>query len=189
MNNRHIILKEEYKSLRTLQSLICEDELMNLLNLNDQSKTVMRLYWRDVLSILEISRKMNLSKERIHQIIVKSIKRIISRVRILTKAYDRYSVLEMEVARQKALIEHLYNLLIKQGPEVVIPEPGLLTTRLDSISLSVRTRNALRNSKIYTIGDLVRHTRPAIMVIKNLGARSIREIDQLLLLYGLPYAD
>ncbi|MGH7664701.1 MAG: DNA-directed RNA polymerase subunit alpha [Gemmatimonadaceae bacterium] len=56
----------------------------------------------------------------------------------------------------------------------------LLRTPIDSLELSVRSVNSLKNSSIRTIGDLVRQTESQILHVKNFGKKSLQEIADLL---------
>ncbi len=55
----------------------------------------------------------------------------------------------------------------------------LLLTKLSDMGLSVRAYNCLKAAEIDTFADLVSHSRPELMKLRNLGRKSLNEIDLL----------
>ena len=56
----------------------------------------------------------------------------------------------------------------------------VLAAGIDDLDLSVRSVNALKNSNIRTLGDLVRQSESQILQVKNFGRKSLNEIAELL---------
>lgn len=63
----------------------------------------------------------------------------------------------------------------------------LLAMSIDSLELSVRSVNSLKNSNVRTLGDLVRLTEQQILEVKNFGKKSLQEIADLLEREGLNF--
>lgn len=63
----------------------------------------------------------------------------------------------------------------------------LLATPIDTLELSVRSVNSLRNSSVRTLGDLVRLTEQQVVEVKNFGKKSLQEIADLLEREGLNF--
>lgn len=51
---------------------------------------------------------------------------------------------------------------------------------IDELELSVRASNGLRNAGIGTVGDLVKLSRKELSALPHLGARSVREVTEVL---------
>jgi DNA-directed RNA polymerase subunit alpha len=64
---------------------------------------------------------------------------------------------------------------------------NLLATSIDTLELSVRSVNSLKNSSVRTLGDLVRLTEQQILEVKNFGKKSLQEIADLLEREGLNF--
>jgi len=90
----------------------------------------------------------------------------------------------------------------EEEPEETIPEPlpdkptvspELLERSIDQIELSVRAFNCLKNAKIDTIRDLVRHSEGEMLKMKNFGRKSLNEVKDVLaklgLYLGMPVGD
>jgi DNA-directed RNA polymerase subunit alpha len=82
----------------------------------------------------------------------------------------------------------------EEEPEETIPEPmeekpavspELLDRSIDQIELSVRAFNCLKNAKIDTIRDLVRHSEGDMLKMKNFGRKSLTEVKDVLAKLGL----
>jgi DNA-directed RNA polymerase subunit alpha len=63
----------------------------------------------------------------------------------------------------------------------------LLAMSIDTLELSVRSVNSLKNSNVRTLGDLVRLTETQILDVKNFGKKSLQEIADLLEREGLNF--
>jgi DNA-directed RNA polymerase subunit alpha len=61
----------------------------------------------------------------------------------------------------------------------------VLETPVEELELSVRSSNCLRNINIRTIGDLAQRTEDEISKTKNFGKKSLQEIKDKLIEYGL----
>ena len=64
-------------------------------------------------------------------------------------------------------------------------EVEFLKTRIDSLSLSTRTENALMGANIRTVGGLVRKKEEDVLSIEGLGPKGVQEIKRLLGNYGI----
>lgn len=55
-----------------------------------------------------------------------------------------------------------------------------LATPLANCNLTVRTLNCMKATDIETVGDLVKYTKVDLLKLRNLGKKSLRELDELL---------
>jgi DNA-directed RNA polymerase subunit alpha len=60
-----------------------------------------------------------------------------------------------------------------------------LKTRIESLSLSTRTENALTNANIRTVGGLVRKKEEDLFELEGLGEKGVQEIRRALANYGI----
>lgn len=63
----------------------------------------------------------------------------------------------------------------------------LLSREISEFSLSIRSRNCLKNINITTIGELVKISKRELLKTKNLGQKSSRELEELLSSFGLRF--
>ena len=56
----------------------------------------------------------------------------------------------------------------------------LLDMTIEELDLSVRSYNCLKRAGINTVGELVRKTEEEMMKVRNLGKKSLEEVDQKL---------
>jgi DNA-directed RNA polymerase subunit alpha len=64
---------------------------------------------------------------------------------------------------------------------------AVLAKSLDEFDLSVRTANCLKNASIATVRDLVSQSEKDVLEIKNLGKKSLEELQELLGRLGLTF--
>ena len=55
---------------------------------------------------------------------------------------------------------------------------------IDTLQLSVRASNCLKRANIYTIKELISHTKSDLGKIRNLGSKSVEEIIEKLSQFG-----
>lgn len=73
----------------------------------------------------------------------------------------------------------------EEKPSKVVLDSELLKTRIESLSLSQRTINALTNGNIRTLGGLARKKEEDLLDIDGLGNKGVQEIRKLLSSYGV----
>ena len=61
----------------------------------------------------------------------------------------------------------------------------ILSTPVDELELSVRSSNCLKNANIRTIGELTKKTEDDIAKTRNFGRKSLTEIKEKLMEWGL----
>ncbi len=64
-------------------------------------------------------------------------------------------------------------------------DPEVLKTRVDTLGLSVRTKAALSNAGIRTVGGLVRKKEEDILDIDGLGSKGVQEVKKMLGNFGI----
>src|SRR5574344_870659 len=152
---------------KELVELLCKTTNTNL---SDREKYILQasLY----MSIPEIAKDVNLTPERTRQIFEKSNRR-------LMKHTNRIEELEEE---NKKLTERAYqqHLHIKDLQSNTNKKQSLLNRKLTDFEFSERVTNIFKATNIKTIGDLCGKTRRGLMRYRNLGKKSMNEIDMFM---------
>ncbi len=74
--------------------------------------------------------------------------------------------------------------------ETVEQEPNnLLKMTIEELDLSVRSFNCLKRANINTVEDLVSKTQDEMIKVRNLGRKSLEEVEHKLNQLGLHLAD
>jgi DNA-directed RNA polymerase subunit alpha len=73
----------------------------------------------------------------------------------------------------------------RPGPEP--KEPGILDQSIDSLELSIRSMNCLKNANIRTLRDLVTKDEKEMVEIRNFGEKSLKEVREKLEALGLGF--
>ena len=63
----------------------------------------------------------------------------------------------------------------------------VLEITIEELELSVRASNGLKRANINTLGDLIQKTREEMSKIRNLGQKSLEEIENKLKEYDLTF--
>jgi DNA-directed RNA polymerase subunit alpha len=72
-------------------------------------------------------------------------------------------------------------------PEDVPEENTILEQSIDTLELSIRSMNCLKNANIRTLRDLVSRTEKEMVEIRNFGDKSLREVREKLEKEGLGF--
>ena len=136
-------------------------------------------------SISEIADKRGLSCERIRQIVTHCMG-------TFGDSVDAFIKNKEEVEKVKKENENLkHNLKVALGMEERKLErrltPGMLLCHLSDFNLSVRILNVMKTYGIDTLCDLVKHTLDEVSEFKNLGRKSLYELDELVGELGLKW--
>lgn len=142
------------------------------------------------LTLQEIGERLGVSRERIRQI----------ESTALIKLYhpSREWVFEMFLLDRTDLIKKVITLqkenellrAEKTGSylkEAIFKEA--LAISIENLDLSVRVHNCLRRLEVETLGDLVKKTSTDLLNVPNMGRKTLMEIENLLVKYGLSLSE
>jgi len=92
--------------------------------------------------------------------------------------------IEIMITQLKAIIGFKEEIIEVEIPEIPAENPkeveDFLKTRIEDLSLSARTVNALTNANIRTLGGLARKKESDILEIEGLGQKGLKEIKEIL---------
>ena len=134
---------------------------------------------------VEIASKLELSGERVRQIIDKSVSKICD----VTSTHGKwlhYTELEKENESLRSQVKSLrekYEISVSDQELKYITT--LLSTRIADLSVSVRTINALHSGnsngeKVDTLDELLKHSEIELLKFRNFGRKSLSEIRDIL---------
>jgi len=72
-------------------------------------------------------------------------------------------------------------------PETTTEEESILEASIDSLELSIRSMNCLKNANIRTLRDLVSRSEKQMVEIRNFGEKSLKEVREKLEALGLGF--
>lgn len=159
--------------------------------LSERESKAILLYYQCAMSLDDVSREFNVTRERIRQIILKGIKRMrhpsyISALRIgLVVAQDTEAArarlreletqidgLEQKLAEHKAAVNELSTICAKVPSALTAPD-----TSVFDLGLSVRSTNCLWRAGIDTLGQVIAAAeKGSLKDVRNLGMKSLEEI-------------
>jgi len=131
------------------------------------------------MSYEEVAEKNQLTRERIRQLISKTLTHIVRDVYFEKKK----DIQELESLKKRNALLKRENLELKSG--IVKRHKQQNTTVLDrdcdieDITLSVRAYNALKAAKINTFLELKAYNTNELLRFRNVGRRTIREIEEI----------
>lgn len=97
----------------------------------------------------------------------------------------------MQLSRQRVAqieLKALEKMLGSLGAPKLKPDENSLSLSVDELALSPRAYHCFKTSNIRTVGDIVQLTEPELLKIRNFGAGSLREIQNILGQLGLSLA-
>lgn len=164
--------------------------------LTEREETVIRLRFKDKLTLENVGKQIGTTRERARQIEAKALRKMRhpDRQRMMLAV----PVAEVDEVRTKyTALKEQHELLIKAfelisgkatTPESVekIAEAAVwMQTNIENMDFSVRTYNCLRRAGKDTLKDLVEMTEEELRGVRNLGRKSVDEVVYTLEQHGL----
>lgn len=135
-------------------------------------------------SFTEAGKKLQLTRERVRQIWVKILRKLVN-------ARNEIELRDAEIERLKNTIqkleERLDNNRYESAPQGMKDNIDLLLEPISTIHFSTRTERGLQFAKINTILDLVQCKRSFIKGARCIGQKSMDEIDQWMTAHNLTF--
>lgn len=153
-------------------------------NLNYREQSVIEMRYRDSMTLDEVGKKLNLTRERIRQIEAKGLRKIYRAVRLLIQKKQsdaaKLDKLTSEVVALRA------QLTAKGIPvnEESSTLGDILRTPIEDLDLSVRAYNCLKRARLDTVNDIVTYD-DSLLRIRNLGRSSLEEVIDKIIELGL----
>lgn len=86
----------------------------------------------------------------------------------------------------KEPIPTMGSMVVEKGD---LPSDSYLRMTIEDLDLSVRSFNCLKRAGIETVGDLVEKTLDDMMKVRNLGRKSLEEVERKLAMMGLSFKE
>lgn len=186
---------EEQRECYSLE--ILEDAMANCLTERENKVLQMRYEWR--MPLEEVGKEFGVTKERIRQIEAKAIRKLSFQYRKgtilcvskeeLRKAQNEAERYKKKAERLQAELDKIRNIAHEQREQIeeVNKNRDLLAELIDVLDLSVRSYHCCIRAGIYTIGDLCGKTYTQMKGVRNMGKKSLQEIENKMHEYGLAF--
>lgn len=138
----------------------------------------------DGWKLQDIADKYNLTRERVRQTLVHSMDLFCVSVREMMDECKENESMKAEIVDLKKRLTFAVG---KESSRERIQIPGVLSSRLVDYDLPVRTLNVMKSYNIETVGELVSHTRDEIGNFRNLGRKSVYQLDDFIGRLGLKW--
>lgn len=161
--------------------------LCTLLELTSQGgmreKKIMQAFFNGD-RISNIAEELELSRERVRQIVVKAIWKFNYAIKELADLKQENNSLKEEIKNVKM------QLIMQEGEEEEQSEdvpPSVFSIRLVNCNLPVRVLNVTKAADIDTIGDLVQYSKFEMVKFRNFGKKSLMQLDEFIHEMGLEW--
>lgn len=134
--------------------------------------------------ISTIAEELELSRERVRQIVVKAIRKFNYAIKELADLKQENNSLKEEIKNVKM------QLIMQEGEEEEQSEdvpPSVFSIRLVNCNLPVRVLNVTKAADIDTIGDLVQYSKFEMVKFRNFGKKSLMQLDEFIHEMGLEW--
>ena len=184
------------------------EKAMENSNLTDREVYCLKAYYKELRNLEDIGKSLNITRARVDQIIRKAIMKLKhSSKELLIQGKDKFELISLNEKEEiiKEFKEKIgYDLIIEWIGNHEITEEllklcysiintyhnrpkGKEETPIEDLDLSVRSYNCLKRGGIHTLKDLTSMTRDNMMKVRNLGKRSLKEIESKLKEIGLTF--
>lgn len=189
-NLARVILEDE------IQSVYLQGIRFAISTLTEREEDVIKLRFKEGLTLRETGQKQNVTQERVRQIEAKAIRKLRHPTRKKLMIAAPLSEL-YELQEKYNLLSREHELLVKameliqgkvttpQSIEKMANAAVWMQTELEDLDLSVRTYNCLKRANKNTLRDLVEMRPGDLQKVRNLGRKSFDEVVNTLKRYGL----
>ena len=180
-------------------------------SLTEREQRVLSLCYKDEMTLEEVGKAEGLTRERIRQILVKSLRKLRhpTRLQYIQRGYkilsgeieqqiaDRYSealkqyesVYIEKIAELQQKIANADKILSKTTIEECEEFVNSIMTPIEDMDMSVRSFNCLSRAGVKNIGQICNMNYDDLCQVRNLGRKSVDEIISKLNMYGLKLKD
>lgn len=173
---------------------ILEDVMAKCLSERENKVLQMRYEWG--MTLEEAGKECGVTRERIRQVEAKAIRKLRFQQykgTIMCVPKEEWRKAQNDAEHYKAQSEYLQSELDKirnitpEQMEEAEKKCTLLETTINELDLSVRSYNCCKRAGINTLGDLCGKTYTEMTRVRNLGKRSLQEIENKMNEYGLRF--
>ena len=176
---------------------------------SDRERYCLMAYYKDVRNLEDIGKSLSVTRERVGQIIGKAVRKLNHSTNrdMLLQGKDKFELISLNEKEEiiKEFKEKIgYDLIVEWIGNHEITEEllnvchsvintynnrpkGQGETPIEDLDLSVRSYNCLKRWGINTLKDLTSMTRDDMMKVRNLGKKSLKEIESKLKEIGLTF--
>lgn len=179
-------------------------------NLTDREIYCLKAYYKEVRNLESVGKSLNITRERVNQIIRKAIMKLKhSSKELLIQGKDKFELISLNEKEEiiKEFKEKIsYDLIIEWISNHEITEElldichSIINTyhnrpkeqeeiTIEDLDLSVRSYNCLKRWNIHTLKDLTSRTRDDMMKVRNFGRKSLKEVESKLKEIGLSFKE
>ena len=178
---------------------------------SDRERYCLMAYYKDVRNLEDIGKSLSVTRERVGQIIGKAVRKLNHSTNrdMLLQGKDKFELISLNEKEEiiKEFKEKIgYDLIVEWIGNHEITEEllnvchsvintynnrpkGQGEATIEDLDLSVRSYNCLKRCGIHTLKDLTSMTRDGMMKVRNLGRRSLKEIESKLKEIGLAFKE
>lgn len=155
------------------------------LNLNEYKILKMRLL--NKYSIKHISTELNIKEGEVNNIVYNSYRKAkkyseaLPNIKALQEQIE--ALMTMEKILKKSIKE--YKDILPTEANDLLDESSLVKVKIEDLQMSVRLKNILNDADIHTLYELTIIKRSHLLKYRNFGAKTLRELDELMEDYGL----
>lgn len=198
------IVRDDSDDLPPFVSRDCEACLAYLMHtLTERERVIVELRFKEGQTYEQVGKAFGVTRERIRQVEQKALRKLRSPSRmdflvhgmagvIQQKVEDRIREERSEIYAEagrflnEAIGQERTEAFLKGAARPKDAEPArALNMPIDGLGLSVRSHNCLLRAGVETVGDIVRMGREKLMRVRNLGGRSLQEIENTLATLGV----
>ena len=166
--------------LRKLFEIISSDEVLKQIGLNDDDKLILKGYWVDKKTRINIAKELNFDPKSVSRRYTKLINHIKERLQNLVLEFNYYKqrTEELEQVKQEYINFHLK----KTGkyPKFMIDDDSI-----EHINMSQRIRNCLSEHGINRLRDLRKVTKTDLLNGRYFGKETLIELEGIMIKYNV----
>ena len=166
--------------LRKLFEIISSDEVLNQLGLNHDDKLILKGYWVDKKTRINIANELNFKPNSVSRRYTKLIHQIREKLQNLVIDFNYYKqrTEKLEQVKQEYINFHIE----KTG---IYPEFMIWDDLIEHVSMSQRLQNRLSERGINRMRDLRNFTKTDLLKGRYFGNEALNELEGIMIKYDV----
>jgi len=160
-------------------------------------RRMFELYFLDDFTLEQVGRSFNKSKQAVHKDLMRLVDRFrtsIFRMDLLAHVDPVFGALVEEkylcLEKMADLTSKITHYLRSEKLLIAMDLPSEVSgQKVANLDLSVRAKNVLLNNGIRTVGEIAQCTRSDILILRDCGKKTLKEIEDKLEELGLHFSD
>jgi len=194
-NKKTRLISEEKAIINSVTKMFNNDVFLSSLKIDERHRQIIRYKFVDKLSNDEIAVKLNVHKTSVKYVIISATNLVLKRTCQLAVEFRNLENSNNQYSETLKNIRSTVNNMVSnkknkpEEPHVIHKTPQseeeLESIKMMDLPIGTRAKNSFKDGDLMTLKDIVSMKRKELERFRNLGKKSLNQVEEVLSRYGL----